>query len=172
MSRLLALMLLLASPALAQDIVAIESRTLVFEPTRDDLTVGTVWFNIYASQPSQVTIDGVASAEQWHHLELREVAKNRFALPALRIESRATLLCLSIKVWFKEVGNQHDGLFYERLDDRYALVAFATRADGPEWERARPRFAQNRVATLDEFLAALERPFALRLNRRPLAEAR
>ncbi|MCW8140884.1 MAG: hypothetical protein KIT58_18430, partial [Planctomycetota bacterium] len=59
-----------------------------------------------------------------------------------------------------------------RGDDRYARVAFATRAEGPGWEEARPRFSQNRVATLEAFEAALSRPIPIALNDRPLSDAR
>lgn len=174
----LALLACLTAPALAQEpapatIVAIESRTLTFVPSRDDLTVGTVWFNVYTSRPSEVTINGETPGSEWHHLELTEVARNRFQLPEVAIVTPAGhdgLLCLSVKAWFKEVGNQYDSLFYVRPDDRYALVAFSTRTDGPDWEQARPRFSQNRVATLRELHDALARPFAIALNDRPLSD--
>jgi hypothetical protein len=52
--------------------------------------------------------------------------------------------------------------------DRYALVSFCTRTEGPDWERARPRFSQNRVATLRELEEVLDRPFEIALNERPL----
>lgn len=167
-----ALLACLATPALADDsgIIAIESRTLTFVPSRDDLTVGTVWFNVYSSRPTEVKIDGAAPANEWHHLELAQVGKNQFALPALTIEHADGLLCLSVKAWFNEVGNQYDSWFYVKPDDRYALVAFSTHVDGPDWERARPRFSQNRVATLREFMDVLARPFTIALNQRPLAD--
>lgn len=158
-------------PAHADGVIAIESRTLTFAPSRDDLTVGTVWFNVYCSRPAEVRINGVAPADAWHHIVLTEVAKNRFTLPAVTIElprGHAGLVCLSVKAWFVEVGNEYDALFYEDPDDRYALVSFATRVEGPDWERARPRFSQNRVGTLRELNDALDRPFPIALNQRPL----
>lgn len=176
---LLALLAARAPSALAQEpapaggVIAIESRTLTFAPSRDDLTVGTVWFNVYCSRPAEVRINGVTPTDAWHHLALTEVAKNRFALPDVTIElspGHAGLVCLSVKAWFDEVGNEYDALFYVNPDDRYALVSFATRVDGPDWEQARPRFSQNRVATLRELEDALARPFSILLNQRPLTD--
>lgn len=68
-------------------------------------------------------------------------------------------LCLSVKVWFNEVSNQYDSMYYQNLDDRYALVPFCTRA--PESSGGRSRLNHNRVATVDEFKQALGKPFVL-----------
>lgn len=157
----------------AAEVIAIESRMLTFVPSRDDMSVGKAVVAVHCSRPAEVLLDGEPVAEPWRTIELARVERNRFALPPLRIEVPAGhqgVVCLSLKVWFAEVDNQLDGLYYERLDDRYALVAFSTRTDGPEWERARPRFAQNRVATLAELRERLAKPFPIALNRRPLPD--
>ena len=60
-------------------------------------------------------------------------------------------------------------MHFDYLDDRYALVSFCDRAEGPDWEGARPRFHQNRVANLMQFREALSKPFQIRLNQRPLS---
>jgi hypothetical protein len=116
-----------------------------------------------------VRLDGAPLPEAWHLLDLRKVDTNTFELPAVRLEADRGLVAVSLKVWFEQVGNEQDAMFYARGDDRYALVAWASRTDGPEWERARPRFAQNRVATPAELDAALSRPLPIALNDRPLA---
>ena len=74
-------------------------------------------------------------------------------MPPLTIEfpkDRVGLICMSVKVWFNEVDNKFDSLFYRNGDDRYALVSFSTHTNGPDWQRAKPRFSQNRVATLEQ----------------------
>lgn len=152
-------------------VIAIASRTLTFVPTRDDISVGVAILSVYCGDPARVRIDGRAPEAAWTTIELARVERDRFALPTLQVvHPPDVLVCLSIKVWFAEVGNQHDALLYEDLDDRYALVSFATRTDGPDWERARPRFTQNRAPTLAAFDDALSRPLPIRLNQRPLSE--
>lgn len=152
------------------DVIQLERQTFVFQPSRDDFTVGKVVFSVHCSRPEEVRVNGREPAS-WNYIYLARVGKNLFELAPLRIEIEKEprgLLCMSLKVWFEEVTNQSDGLFYEKLDDRYALVAFCTRAEGPDWERAEPRFSQNRVESLEQFKAALSKPFELRLNQRPL----
>lgn len=168
----IALAAVAAAPA--QEVIAIDSRVLTFAPSRDDMTVGKAVVSIHAPRPEEVRLGGKPLPEAWHVIELERVGPNRFALPPLRLEVPAGyegLLCLSVKVWFAEVDNRADSLFYEKTDDRYALVAWSNRADGPAWERAKARFAQNRVATLDELKERLARPFPIALNRRPLSDA-
>lgn len=173
MTRALLLAVALAAAAPAQEVAAIDSRVLTFVPSRDDLTVGKAVVSIHAERPEEVRLDGKPLPAAWHLIELERVGPNRFALPPLRLEAPAgELVCLSLKVWFAEVDNRWDGLFYDRLDDRYALVAWSTRTDGPGWERAKARFAQNRVDTLDQLQERLSRPFPIALNRRPLSDAR
>jgi hypothetical protein len=93
-------------------------------------------------------------------------------MPPIEIElprEPTGLVCMSVKVWFHQVPNEYDSLFYEKTDDRYALVSHCTSAEGPDWAQARPRFQQNRVESLEAFREALSRPFEIRLNQRPLS---
>jgi hypothetical protein len=164
-----------AAPALPDRFAAIEfgRQTLIFRPTRDDFTVASGVFTIFCPRPEQVLVNGARPDSPWKSIDLAPVARNRFELAPLRIELAGEprpLLCLSVKVWFQEVTNQYDSLFYANLDDRYALVSFATSVEGPDWAQARPRFKQNRVETLEQFRAALEKPLEIRLNQRPLAD--
>jgi hypothetical protein len=57
-------------------------------------------------------------------------------------------------------------MYYQNLDDRYALLSYCTRA--PEASGVQSRFKQNRVATVDEFKQALGKPFVIKLNQRAL----
>lgn len=153
--------------------LALAPRTLELVPSRADFSVATAVLSVFASRPDEVRIDGGAPLEPWTLIELERVGRDRFALPAVRVDlapGHEGLVALSLKVWFAEVDNRHDALYYARGDDRYALVAFATRAEGPGWEEARPRFSQNRVATLEAFEAALSRPIPIALNDRPLSD--
>lgn len=162
-----------ASPAAdAADAIRFERRTLEFRPSRDDFTVASAVFSIYCSSPDEVRIDGARPDSSWRSIDLVRVGENRFELPPLEIELPAEnpgLLCMSVKVWFHQVPNEYDSLFYEKTDDRYALASYCTSAEGPDWAQARPRFQQNRVESLEEFREALSKPFEIRLNQRPLS---
>ena len=67
-----------------------------------------------------------------NYLYLKQVAKNQFEVPALRIEfapdqpKTETIGLLAVKVWFNEVTNQADSDLYENRDDRYALLSWFT----------------------------------------------
>jgi hypothetical protein len=179
------------------EIIDLPRQTLVFKPTRDDITVGRVVFSVYCSHPDDVRVNGMRPDPAWRdvhltetgeivvdernsavpeiawlYIYLSEVAKNQFELGPLKIEvsgnQQNVLLCLSIKVWFNEVTNQYDGLYYENLDDRYALVSYCS--DAPEPSPVEARFRQNRVATVNEFKEAISGPLVIRLNQRPLRE--
>ena len=154
-------------------VVAIESGTLALSTSRPDISVGKVVLSVLATRPDEVKVDGRPPADEWTVRELVALGDGRWQLPALRVEApagHAGIIAVSVKAWFVEVDNRDDGLYYARLDDRYALVSYATRADGPDWPRVRPRFSQNRAATLEAFRAALTRPLRIELNDRPLPE--
>ena len=154
------------------DEIRIDGKVLTFAPTRDDFSVAKAVFSIHCSEPSEILLNG-KSPGVWTYIDLPRVGPNRFALQPLTIRflrDERPLTCLSVKVWFEQVDNVYDGLFYENLEDRYALRAYCTHASGPGWKAARPRFGQNRVATLRQFQDALGSPFVLRLNERSLAE--
>jgi len=182
------------------EVIEFSRQTLTFKPTRDDFTVGSVIVNFYCSNPEAVRVNGVKpdptwrdvrltpagivvdrssrvvfdAGAAWMQIFLTQVASNQFELPPLKIESSGDedrgYLCMSIKAWFNEVGNEGDGLFYQNVDDRYALVSYSTFASSDLPPAVRHRFSQNRVATLAEFKSAISRPFAIRLNQRPLGE--
>jgi hypothetical protein len=181
------------SPAAVLDL---PRQTLTFKPSRDDMTVGKVVFSVYCSHPDEVRINGVrpdpawsdvhlADAEivvdrrlsagrthAWLYIDLPEAGKNQFLLAPLKIgftgDKPSGMICASVKVWFKEVTNQYDSMFYEKTDDRYALVSFCTRP--PEESDVESRFKQNRVATAAEFKDALSKPFVIKLNQRELRD--
>jgi hypothetical protein len=157
-------------PNTGMEVIEFPWQTLTFAPTRADMTVSQVVFTVYASDPAAVLVNGARSNANFMYIDLKRVTTNQFELPPLKIEfptnAPATLLCLSVKVWFAEVSNQYDSHFYQNLDDRYALVAWCNSSPGEPPVRA--RFKQNRVATLAEFKEALRRPFALKLKATPL----
>jgi hypothetical protein len=134
------------------------------------------WREARLTQAGRIVVDRSSGAVPdagvaWTDIYLEQVATNRFSLPPLKIESSAEepggQLCMSVKTWFNEVTNQYDSMYYENLDDRYALVAWCRNT--PEASSpVEARFGQNRAATVEEFKAALSKPLVIRLNRRPL----
>jgi hypothetical protein len=193
--------LALQLPKESTAIIELPRQTMIFKPTRQDMTVGRVVLSVYCSKAADVRVNGVKADPAWNEIHLTpageivvdkrnriapadgsawlyiyptRLATNQFELPALRIEMSTnepqSLLCLSVKVWFNEISNQYDSMYYQNLDDRYALVSFCTRA--PEPSEVRSRFKQNRVATVDEFKQALGKPFVLKLNQRALRKER
>ncbi len=179
------------------EVIEFSRQTLVFKPTRDDMTVGRVVFSVYCAKPGEVRLNGVkpdpawrdihlsrtgeivvdersrvapADGVAWLYISLTRLATNQFELPPLKIEfptnEHSGLLCMSVKVWFNEVSNQYDSMFYQKTDDRYALVSYCT--ESPDSSGAMSRFKQNRAATVNEFKQALAKPFVLKLNQRPL----
>ena len=154
------------------EVIRFERRTLEFRPSRDDFTVASAVFSIFCSKPGEVRIDSARPDSSWRDVDLARVDENRFELPPLEIEipgEHTGLVCMSVKVWFHQVPNEYDSLYYEKTDDRYALVSYCTSAEGPDWEQARPRFHQNRVESLEAFRETLSKPFVIRLNQRPLS---
>jgi hypothetical protein len=173
-------------------------RTLIFKPTRDDMTVGKVIFNLYCSNPDEVRVNGVKPDPTWRQVHLtpagdvvvdergiardrlggawmfialRPISTNQFELAPLKIEfsdgEQSGYLCMSIKLWFNEVGNDHDGQYYEHQADRFDLLSYRTTQVEPPNE-VNWQFRENRVATVDEFKEIVSRPFVIRLNQRPL----
>jgi hypothetical protein len=187
-----------AAPAAAspfRTIIDIPRQTLIFKPSRQDMTVGQAVFPLYCSRPDAVRVNGVRPEPAWMnvrltetgeiivierttaatdavflHIDLREVAANEFELGPLKIElsdePADALLCMSVKVWFHQVTNQYDGLFYRNVDDRYTLVSFCTRP--PDASPVKSRFRQNRVETVAAFQDVLAKPMAIELNDRAL----
>lgn len=156
-----------------EHVLVLEARTLSFVPSRSDFTVRTALLSFFAAPPEDVTRDGVPLTERWNYLELPAVGPNQFALASSSLSwvvDRNPLVCVSIKVWFAEVGNQYDGLYYIDVEDRYALVSYCTRDRGADWAQAEPRFSQNRVASVDALLDVLRAPLAIELNDRRLGD--
>ena len=106
-------------------------------------------------------------------LYLKQVGKNKFELPAVKIEFSSKELggplYLTAKVWFNELTNQYDSPFYEHVRDRYALVSYCTKKDDDP-SKVNARLGANRVASLKEFRDRLGKPFVIKLNQRPLRE--
>jgi hypothetical protein len=163
------------------EVIELARQTLVFQPTRDDMTVHRVLFSVFSSDPEALRVNGSPPAPDdvhadpnhaWMHIELPQAAKNRFEFAQMKIEFAPrrpqALLCVSVKAWFGEVSNQYDALYYENVKDRYALVAYCTKA--PDWPPVKARFGMNRVASVREFKEALARPFVIALNQRPLPQ--
>jgi len=151
-------------------VIELGPQTLTFTPTRDDLTVGCAVLPVVSSH--RVRVYGV-EAEQWNYVYLKQVGRNQFEVPALRIEFAPdgpdTIGCLSVKVYFNEVTNQADSDLYEHRDDRYALLSWCT--NPPELMKEtsyKARFAENRVQALSEFRERLAKPLPLRMKLTPL----
>lgn len=139
-----------------------------------------VWRDVRLTQAGDIVVDRSSSTVPdagvaWTDIYLDRVATNRFVLPPLKIESFADRLggqlCISVKASFNEVTNRYDSMYYENLDDRYALVSWCTNRPEPT-SPVGARFRQNRVATVEEFRATLSKPIVIRLNQRPLQEER
>src|SRR4051794_28622908 len=64
--------------------VDLPRRTLIFKPTRDDLTVGCVVFSLVGTQPPRV--NGVDLKSPYTYVFLKQLAKNEFELPAMKIK--------------------------------------------------------------------------------------
>ena len=179
-------------------VIEFPRETLIFKPTRDDMTVSRVIFNLYCSNPEEARVNGVkldptwraihlaptgeivvdergiardALGGAWTFINLAPVSKNQFELGPLKIEyadgEHSGYLCMSVKLWFNEVGNDHDGQYYQNQADRFDLVSYRTTEVEPPNE-VNWQFRENRVATADEFKEIVSKPFVIRLNQRPL----
>lgn len=140
------------------------------------MTVGCVIFSVATAHPQSLRLNGVSpTSSSWKRIYLKQVARNEFELPDVKVEFTPgrgdEILCVSVKAWLNEATNQYDGMYYQHLDDRYALLSWCSRP--PEafaQTEFKARFGQNRVESLDEFKLALSRPFPIRLNDKPLRE--
>ncbi|MHC4314899.1 MAG: hypothetical protein ACYSW3_20825 [Planctomycetota bacterium] len=170
--------------------IEIDAHVLKFIPTRDDFTVGRAVFtfhcareatyseyenNVYGNRKVEkccgYKVNDDEPENQLKYVYLKQVAKNQFELAPLEVEfskERSGHLCMSVKVWFNEVTNMSDSMYYENLDDRYSLVSFCTSYEDFDWINTKPRFGQNRVSTLEQFKEALSKPFVIKLNQQPL----
>ena len=164
-----------AAPKHLTEAIELPRQTLVFKPTRDDITVGCVVFSLYHSNMGEaidleaIRVNGVKP--EVPVLYLKHVGKNQFELPALKIEfSTEELggpLYMTVKAWFNEVSNIYDSTYYENVPDRYAVLSYCTNED-EDPSKVNARMGANRVATTKEFKEALARPFVIRLNQRPI----
>jgi hypothetical protein len=157
-------------------VIELPRQTLIFKPTRDDITVGCVILSLYVSNLDAVHLEAIrvnGGQPEIPVLFLKQVGKNRFELPALKIEFSSKELggplYMSIKAWFNELTNQGDSFYYENLPDRYALLSYCTKEDDDP-SKVNARMGANRVATVKEFKERLARPFVIKLNQRPLRE--
>jgi hypothetical protein len=164
-----------AAPKHLTEAIEIPRQTLVFEPTRDDITIGCVIFSLWHSNSREainleaIRVNGVKP--EVSVLYLKQAGKNQFELPALKIEfSTEELggpLYVTVKAWFNEVTNITDSRYYENAPDRYALLSYCTNED-EDPSNVHARMGANRVATTKEFNERLARPFVIRLNHFPL----
>ena len=155
-----------ASAPEARRVIDLERRVLTFEPTRRDYSVGCAVFSVVSSKP--VKVNGV-QGEPWSYIYLKQVGKNQFELPALRIEfdlaEPGDIGCMSLKIWFNEVTNYYDSGLYVNNDDRYALVAWTTIPPKQSKDTSyNARFGLNRVESLEMFKQRLAEPFVLRMK--------
>ena len=159
--------------------VTLRRQTLTFKPSRDDITVGCAVLSLYqADMGKALNLDGVrvnGVKPKSFRLYLKQVSKNQFELPALKIEFATNQiggpLYLGLKVWFNELTNQEDSPYYasEHVPDRYALLSYCTNEDDDP-SKVNARLGANRARTLKEFRERLAEPFVIRLNQRPLRE--
>ena len=164
-----------AAPKHLTQAIEIPRQTLVFEPTRDDITIGCVIFSLHHSNLGEaihleaIRVNGVKP--EVPVLYLKQAGKNQFELPRLKIEfSTEELggpLYVTVKAWFNEVTNITDSRYYENAPDRYALLSYCTNED-EDPSKVNARMGANRVATTKEFKEMLARPFVIRLNQLPL----
>ena len=156
------------------EVIQFPRQTLIFKPTRDDVTVGCVVFAVGASHRARA--NGVELAPGQNSIYLKQLATNQFELPALKIEysvdQPGAIFCLAVKLWFNEVSNQGDSFVYEQPTDRYARVSWCTSppelfADVHAYN-FKAHFGMNRQATLGEFREVLSKSIALNLNQAPL----
>jgi hypothetical protein len=162
-------------PAAPMQVIKLPRQKLVFKPTRDDITVGCVVLSLYSSDLRRpVNLNAIrvnGTPPKSTRLYLKQVGKNRFELPTLKIVVSSKVLggplYISLKAWFNEITNQYDSPFYVHVPDRYALLSYCTNEkDDPS--KVNARLGANRVATLKEFQERLGRPFVIRLKQRPL----
>ena len=154
--------------AAAPSQIKLDSCVLEFQPTRPDLTVGIVWFTMLTPDNDWALIFDPSQKDNYKDqgtlkvLDLKEVGKNRFEFPDLTLERHGDkngAVCMSIKIWFKELPNERV-FYFEKIEDRYSQLSYCSR-DVPE---AQHHFSQNRVATLEEFKDSLKKPLVLRLT--------
>jgi hypothetical protein len=149
-------------------IAEFDRQTLVFRPTRDDITVGCALLNLYPHRMEEMRVNG--DTLEVPRLYLKQVGRNEFELPKLKIEladAPEAVLCMSIKPLFNEATNQNDGRFYQNLEDRYALVSWCSREPHNEEER-NGRMRNNPVRSLEDFKTALAQSLVIPLNNEPL----
>jgi len=115
--------------------IAFERQAIEFSPTRPDLTVGIVWFTVLTPDKDWTVNVKNLDREDFDdrgdqkYLELKQVGKNRFELPALTIEpasEKSGAVCMSVKIWFNEIPNERL-FFFVKLEDRYAQLSYCTR---------------------------------------------
>ena len=165
------------APEPLREVIELPRQTLIFKPTRDDITVGCVIFSLSHSNQGDapfleaIRVNGVQPEAPVLHL--KQVGKNQFELPALKIEFSSKQLggplYMTLKVWFNELTNQYDSIYYGNVPDRYALLSYCTKED-EDPSQLNARLGANRVATVEEFTSRLSQPFVIKLNQRPLRE--
>ncbi len=156
------------------EVIELPQQLLTFEPSRDDITVGCAIFSFEQSLVAETNLDAVrlsGSKPDDDSIYLKQVGKNQFELPELKLEFSSKELGgplhLTIKIYFNELTNQYDSQFYEKVPDRYAILTYCTKED-EDPSNVNPRLGANRVKTLKEFKESLAKPFLIKLNKQPL----
>jgi hypothetical protein len=170
-------------------VIELPRQILTFQPSRDDISVGSVEFAVYywklkarqfwTSEEQQylaaIRVNGQPMESAILRLRLKQAGKNQFELPAMKIEfpsrDQGGPLYFAIRPFFNEVTVQQDSLFFAHPDDWGALLTYCTdETDDPS--KVNGRIGANRVVTLSEFKARLAKPLVIALKDRPLnAEA-
>lgn len=154
----------------SNDVIEFERQILQFTPSRTDLTVGIVWLSVLTPKVDwkvklpEAERSNFHDAREYKYFELKRVGYNRFELPQLSIQAKQRVhgpVCISVKAWLNEVISEYESLYWIDLDDRYSLLSYCSSND----EMARARYSQNRVTTLQEFRARLEKPIVLKFRR-------
>ncbi len=169
------------APTNLTDVIDLPQQTLVFAPTREDFTVGTVVFTVIqldAAHPERGAVHPAAArindvAPKGTTLYLKRAGKNQFELPALKIqysrEDSGGPIYLALKVWFDGISNQDDPFYYQNHPDRYALLTYCTN-ESEDPAKVNVRWGANRATTLNQFKEKLAQPLAINLNQEPLRE--
>ena len=178
--------------------VEVPRHTLVFKPTRDNITVGSVVLSIYCSNPEEVRVNGVTLDPAWREVRLtqagkivvdrsssavpdarvawadiylEQVATNQFSLPPLKIESSANEPGGQLCMSVKASFNEVTNQYdsmYYENPDDRYALVAWCKSPPEPLSPVGARFTQNRVATAEEFRATLSKPLVIRLNQRPL----
>lgn len=161
-------------PKRLTEVLELPQQVLKFKPSRDDISVGHAIFSFKHTLLKETNLDAIeinGMRPDTDVLHLKQLRKNEFELPAMKIEFSSQELggplYLSIKVYFNELTNQYDSQFYENVPDRYAIISYCTKEDEVPSE-VNARLGANRAVTFRAFTEALAKPLTIKLNQQSL----